>query len=415
MTRCKLHRSVFFFILTLSLASACFREEDFFTRYSGQVLNLHMTPEQEEQIYTSRGNQFFIKDPLPTLQLNDELLLIDRFKIRGQNTLNFRKKSFSVNLDKPVEWRMNNCVYHAENFKLLSMVYDYTYIENRIALKLHERIGLWPLQTFYTEVNINAHHNGLYLFVADPEEYFLDHLNKAFILRREYGNEIRRYEKNELDIEHSDEFYIAKYDSIYTLIEIFEGEELYKRLSTVLDLEKYFRKLAVDFLIRNGDTTDEIFFYTTLKNGELVYTPLPWDCDDIFLEFPHEIGREWGTGKLFGNRNYNSMDDVIADVGDVLLFSIEEDLDYKIATDTYMYQEYLKQAHYVTQVLTEEVIENIFSEVYYELEPFYTNLDLEALSQYDEQATSYQQWLDNLKSSKQLVLNQRKAMTLKLN
>lgn len=411
----KLHKVLYTLAGILLLASACFREEDFFTQYAGEGLDLLMTQEQEEQIYSSRGNQFLIDDPLPTLAINNVLLDVDRFKIRGQNTLNFRKKSFSVNLDKPIEWRMNNCVYHAENFKLLSMVYDYTYIENRVALKLHEEIGLWPLQTFYTEVKINGNHNGLYLFVADPEEYFLDYLNEAFILRREYGNEIRRFEKNELDIEHSDDFYIAKYDSVYTLIKNFEGEELYHNLSTILDLEKYFRKLAVDFLIRNGDTTDEIFFYTTLKNGKLVYAPLPWDCDDIFSEFPHEIGREWGTGKLFGNRYYNSTSDVIADVGEVLLFSIEEDLDYKIATDAYMYQKYLKQASYVATLLSEEVIGNIFNEVYDELEPFYQNLDLETLSQYDEQATNYQKWIDYLNVSKQLVLNQRKAMILKLN
>ena len=36
------------------------------------------------------------------------------------------------------------------------------------------------------------------------------------------------------------------------------------------------------------------------------------------------------------------MNDIIADVGSKLLFSIEDDLDYKIAKDSFLYQQYLK-------------------------------------------------------------------------
>ena len=37
---------------------------------------------------------------------------------------------------------------------------------------------------------------------------------------------------------------------------------MYDTLSSYMDLEQYFTKLSIDMLIKNGDYTDEVIFYT---------------------------------------------------------------------------------------------------------------------------------------------------------
>jgi len=404
-----------FTCLLLGMVSSCYQEEIIYYQYEDGVLNFSMTEEQENRIYNSRGmgNKVYIDEPLPLMHMGDETLEINQFATRGQNTLNFRKKSFSVNLDKIVEWRGNNRVSRLEKFKLMSLVYDYTYIENNFASKIYGAVGLWPFHTFFTEVALNGNHQGIYFFVPDPEDYCIDVLGANFVLRKDYHNDIRRCKVSSGSV-NSEQYYRAKYDSVYTIIATYSGEELYNQLSKKVDLENYFRKLTIDFLMRNGDYTDELYFYTTVKNGYEVFSPIPWDCDDIFSDLPHEINRSWAPGPLFGRRAYNSMDEVRADVGDRLLFSIEEDLDYIIAKDEFLYSKYLEQMVFVLNVISEQRIRDMFDEAYTDVEKYYQSLDLEELSQYDENSTSIEKLRDNVAEMTQLVINQRRTMQQKI-
>jgi hypothetical protein len=135
---------------------------------------------------------------------------------------------------------------------------------------------------------------------------------------------------------------------------------MYDTLSSYIDMEQYFTKLSIDMLIKNGDYTDEIIFYTKIKNGKELLGIFPWDYDDIFSSQPHEIGNPWAPGTVFGKRQYNSMNDVIADVGPKLLYSIEDDLDYKIAKDSFLYQEYLKTLQGVIEKIDLTAIDRVF-------------------------------------------------------
>ena len=93
----------------------------------------------------------------------------------------------------------------------------------------------------------------------------------------------------------------------------------------------------------------KLFFIQKSKTDKEIFGVFPWDLDDIFADQPHEIGNPWALGTIFGPREYSSMDDIIADVGSKLLFSIEDDLDYKIAKDSFLYQQYLKTLRIVIE------------------------------------------------------------------
>lgn len=400
-------------ILTCLLFQNCYREETFFESYAGEILNFTMPITDEELIYKSRGYQVLVDSPAPVLFIGDQKLTVDRFKTRGQNTLNFKKKSFSVNLNKTVAWNYNNQIFYGEKFKLISMVYDYTYIENRIAFKLFKEVGLWNFPTFYTEVMLNNNHNGLYLFVPDPESYAIEELGAEFVFRRDYWDGIRRYNISQT-ASNNNEFYINRYLSVYDIIQNYNGELLYQKLNDIIDLQNYFRLLAVNYLIKNGDYTDEMFFYTKTVNGKLVFTPIPWDCDDIFEPTPHEIGRQWGFGPIFNNRSYNTLEDKIADVGDILMFSVEEDLDYKIAKDEVLYNAYIEQVKWVVNKLNSNTINSVFNQVYNELLPYYSTLNLQELSMHDQRPTTTEKWQTNMDEKRELVLEQLNNMNAKL-
>jgi hypothetical protein len=101
------------------------------------------------------------------------------------------------------------------------------------------------------------------------------------------------------------------------------------------------------------------------------------------------------------------MQDIIADVGSVLLYSIEDDLDYKIAKDSFLYQEYLKSLRTVIEKIDLAAIDIIFDYTYDHIGPFYSNDSIIAQSRYDVDETSYDLFLTNLEEKRQMMKDRR--------
>jgi spore coat protein H len=290
------------------------------------------------------------------------------------------------------------------------MVYDYTYIENCTAVRLFKEVDMWPVYSFFTEVRLNNHTQGLYHFIEDPVEYFIEQRNASFVFRRGYQDVIKKSTINPVSY-YSTDIYIAHFNKIYSSITRYSGQQLYDTLSNYMDLEQYFTKLSIDMLIKNGDYTDEVIFYTKIKDNKEMFGVFPWDYDDIFSDLPHEIGRSWAVGTIFGHREYSSMGDVIADVGSKLLFSIEDDLDYKIAKDSVLYQKYLVILRRVMEKIDMATIDKIFDYTFEHIGPFYANDSIIAQSQYDVDSTNYDLFLTNL-SEKREMLKERRTWIL---
>lgn len=377
-----------------------------------EVFNFTVTEVQRQLINDSRGKQYLITDPVPRLTYAGKSYFIDKFEIRGDNTLNFFRKGFGVNMDDkiPLPDTDNQTEKKYEEFKLLALVYDYTYIENCVAVRLCKEVDLWPLNSFFTEVRLNNHTQGVYHFIEDPIEYFIDQKDASIVIRRGYDHIVKSYTSNR-NIVSDPQKNIARFKRIYTSIALYSGKQLFDTLSVYLDTEKYFTKISIDMLIKNGDYTDEIFFYTETINGKEVFGVFPWDYDDIFSDLPHEIGRSWAIGTVFGHRAYSGMNDILADVGSKLLFSIEDDLDYKIARDSYLYQQYLKTLRNVMEKITPETIDKIFDYTSVHISPFYSDDNIVLQSKYDVNETSYELFVRNL-SEKRLMLKNRRNMIM---
>jgi spore coat protein H len=265
-----------------------------------------------------------------------------------------------------------------------------------------EQQGIMPLFYRFVEMKINGSTQGVYLLVEDPEQFFLDR-GSEYILRRGYYNSIEdaEYEPSIHGIPR--ESYVTRFQEIYTLITQLHGEELYNALNERLDLHQYFRKMGIDYLVRNGDYTDEIYLYALIFQDMIRFSIIPWDYDDIFKNVPHEVGITWGTGRLFGDRHYPTYQDVLDVLGDKQIFSIEDDLDYVIAMDSYLYSRYESTLAGMIDQMSPNDIDLIFDQLETELTPFYYREDIVAQSRFDKKETSFQLWQENMQDKKVLL------------
>ena len=390
------------------MIAGCERNEEVIPDPEREVFNFIVTESQREYINASRGEQYEVTDPVPVLEYAGEEYTIDRFEIRGDNTLNFERKGFGLNMNHKLILPLpdGSGTRKYEEFKLLAMVYDFTYIENSVATGLFREAGLWPVLSFFTEVRLNGHTQGLYHFIEDPFEYFVERENSSFVIRRGYDHVIKASSAHPAKEAETDA-YKSRFRKIYESLPLWSGKQLYDTLSDYLDLDQYFAKIAVDLLIRNGDYTDEVIFYTKLTEGREVFGVFPWDLDDIFAGQPHEIDNPWGTGTVFGTREYYSMEDVYADVGEKLLFSIEDDLDYKIASDDFLYGKYLVTLESVIEMIDASVIDRVFDYTNDHIGPFYVVDSIIGQSVHDEAETSYALFTANLEEKRQMIKDRR--------
>jgi spore coat protein H len=169
---------------------------------------------------------------------------------------------------------------------------------------------------------------------------------------------------------------MKQYRQIYKDLSEFEGEELYIALSECIDLDSYMKWLAFNFVVHNGDYSDEVFFYIDPEIKK--YRIIPWDYDDIFASAPHE-----------GSSQRNKV------IGDKLIFSGEDELDIKIASDPFLYKIYLTKFKEVLEKLSPEVFKRVFENTYAELYPFYSDKDIISNSESDVYKDAS---IDNLRS-----------------
>ena len=399
---------------TILLSTSCYREE-VVLQASGETFEMVISPELHAFLLQSKDTTYTLDDPGIQLLLNDFPLDLKEIRTRGKNALNFPRKSYSVFLKHPVyiEGRNGRKGKLMDRFKLLAMAMDYTYIENRVGLGLLEQSGVTPLFFKYVEFGINGETKGVYMLVEDPEE-FARELGSEYILRRGYNHWIA-------DAEYKPSFnlvpmldYQTIYNDIYRILLRYEGEELYEQLDQRLNITNYFRKMGIDYLLSNGDYTDEIFFYALISGEQIRYNIIPWDYDDLFSEQPHEVGVSW-TGTLFGKRYYPTHQDVLNEIGDKLIFSIEDDLDYCIAKDSFLYARYEEELSTLVHDIEKQGFERLFQTIRSELGPYYQDEEIVAQSQYDRNPSSQKKWEENM-TEKQAYLEERlRSMKEQLN
>lgn len=404
-----------YLILIISfLLSSCYEEYEL-PEAGWDVFDMTISRESLDSLFVRHDIGYVITDPLLELNLNSQRVYMKKLRVRGRTSLDFRRKSFSVDLEYPIylQFTHGSEMKRLSGFKLISLCMDYTYINNRLAYGILQQAGVMPLFFKYVELRINGDTQGIYLLVDDPEEWIRE-LGSEYIFRRDYHHALRDpdYHPNARGI--SQEEYERRFTEIYDALPLHEGETLYTYLNSRINLDQYFRKMAIDYLLQNGDYTDELFMYAQIVNGGIQYQVIPWDYDDIFQKYPHEVGRDWAVGKVFGSRSYSSLQDVFDVTGDRLVFSIEDDLDYVITTDPFLYKQYTLALAGMLRELLPSDIETLFGQIEKELDPFYEQESIILQSKYDHRPTSRELWQQNMQERLNFVLTRLEAMNNQL-
>jgi spore coat protein H len=250
-----------------------------------------------------------------------------------------------------------------------------------------DHIGIFPLKNRFTELMINGQTQGTYLMIQKPEDYCRA-IGSGLLVRRNSSQQFKIEFIANTESKKSTR-YLRK---ISELTKHYSGVLLHDTLAQIVDLNAYDKWLAFNYLIMNGDYTDELFLFLAPETGR--YRIIPWDYDDIFAEQPHE-GQQRRDQK-FGNQ---------------LLFSSEAPFDLMIAGDEYLYQEYLKTFHQMLSAITPEVLKNAFERVYNELYPYFSDPEIIAQSQYDQSGlTNIELLREDLKLHYDFLLNRRNSI-----
>lgn len=289
------------------------------------------------------------------IALNSYPLDVKSCKTRGNTTLHFRRKSFSISLGEAADFEHEPVKRLAVN----NLAMDRNKWRNRLAFITMKKMGIFPLKNNFAEVRINGKTQGIYLAIQKPEDYVRS-LHSPLLLRREYDGVLtEEYAKGK-----EARWQLKRFRKGQKLMARLSGRALYDSLDQIVELDQYNQWLAFNTWLRNGDYTDELFFYVHPKTGK--FNIIPWDYDDLFKPEPHEGMQK--RNQAIGNR---------------LLFSGEADFDVVISRDDYLYLAYLQQFRNVLDALDQDVLRAVFEQVYRELYPFFTDPDINAQSAYD--------------------------------
>ena len=344
------------------------------------VIEVRMSGSVMDQLLDSRGAKIEVTN-VP-FRFDDREALAESFRIRGRSSTNYMRKSFTVELDTAMAIPFDRDTLALRKFYLVSMNMDHHYFHNKLSFACLSQLGLFNLRQRYVEVRINRRSQGVYLLIQRPEDHLFDELNSAYFLRRGYKN---RIEEDEFEGSFSEAFKDScrqRFHQIYEAVDSLNGQALYTYLNERLNLRDYMRWMAFNYWFKNGDYSDEVFFYLPGKRADLPYEILAWDYDDIFADAPHEgpmARRQW--------------------LGDAMIFSAESILDRTIGQDEYLYRHYLEELRYVLSALPEEWLAKTCNDIYRQLYPFYQDKAILRVSRYDRGGST------SLKSLREALMN----------
>jgi len=345
-------------------------------------VNIQIQEKFRQRIRNARGKKLSI--PEATIWVNDREYETEDLHLRGNTTLNFERKSFTVELADELTMEGKEGPVKLDAFYLVSLTMDRFYYCNRLSYDLLKALGLFPLYYDYAEVKINGQTQGIYLFVQRPQDWALKTHHAPFMVRRGLDGVIDKERIDKKVDKKEIQAYRNQFKSIYNLIHLKEGQQLYAELSKIVNLEQYFSCLGFNLLIQNGDYTDEFYFYIDPETKK--FNIMPWDYDDIFAREPHE-GLDIRSDRFKPG---------------TMLFSSEDMLDRTIATDSCLYKQYLLQLRQVLQRIDACLLQHTLQEIYRDLYPLYSDETILAALKKD----GYHADLELLENSMQQVFNQ---------
>lgn len=326
------------------------------------TIHLNINKSDLELIKAVPGEKARIK--ANTLIINGDTLKPREIVTRGKSTLNFRRKSYGFSLDSKATFHKGESKKSMKKFYVVSLSMDKYYTHNRLAFEMMETTHFFDLFYSFCELTVNGRSEGIGMVLERPEDWARNKKDSPFLIRRGYDHTIDEIKTDKKITKAEANKYSDSYNQIYKSLKKYHGEELYNILSGLLDLEVYMKWIAFNTLVRNGDYTDEVCFYFDPAKNK--FSIIPWDYDDLFSTKPHEV-------LVGGYTNQTNK----------FIFSTEDLLDQKIASDPFLYNIYLGHLREITDQLSPSVLKRIFENTYTELFPYFSKGEIISMSRYD--------------------------------
>ena len=368
LSRNHMHKNILIFTFTYihSFCLAYPANDELTLQDAGETIvnkiEIYISNAAYQNIKNTDGNKKSLRKP--TIIINGDSISSKDMHTRGNTTLYYRRKSFSLNLESKATFHHGDRTESMKKFYAISLSMDKNYIRNRLAFGMMEEIQLFGLFYSYCELLINDESEGIYMIVERPQDWAMNKKNSPLVIRRGYNQKIDKIKTGKKIDKAEAKNYKNYYNQIYKSLNKYEGQALYDTLSQWIDLELYMKWLAFNFFVRNGDYTDEVYFCIDPVVDKFKF--IPWDYDDIFAIAPHE-------GMAIKK-------DVI---GDKFIFSSEDKLDQKIANDSFLYSKYLLVFQTTLNILSEEALKSIFDSTYAELLPYVQKDEIVQMAAYD--------------------------------
>lgn len=354
------------------------------------VLELEMSVNHYKDIRSAQGKKLKLKNT--SLTFNGQPVSVKEIHLHGKTTLYFERKSFSVDASKKIKICEDDCK-PLEAFYLVSLSMDKNYFHNRLCFDLLNKLNLFHLQHSYAEVKINGESQGIYLLLQRPQDWSLKTLQSPAILRRGVNHDIEKEKYQKGMDKDTCKIYRHQFTSIYKLINRYSGEDLYNKLNEIMHVEDYLRWLAFNYIVKNGDYSDELYFYIDPETQR--FRIIPWDYDDILKPEPHEGIQVWRSRMEPSS----------------LIFSAEDELDVKIANDPFLYDQYIRCLTDVVRELNEENVGSAIRELYKDLSPLFTSRTVLQAASKDGYTTSIELLRADLLKVYQYLINMKTVLT----
>lgn len=334
-------------------------------------VEIDMSPDERESLFRSSKT----KVPQAAIRLFESGILSQENEIalstRGQTSLKkYPRKNLSINVLKDSTGRglrpMKIGKISGKDLIFSASPEDQLVTKNMIVYRLLKAAQITALETDYAEVVLNGKSQGLHMISKSPDSYLLEDKKAIVVFRRRYNDviELKKAKKSLTEQEITE--YQNTLTQIHHQLTELKGETLFLALSENLNLEKYMRWLALNFIVGNGDFADEVFFFGTKKpNGQIYFEATPWDLDDTFSEKMH-------LQSIPGMPNFRKTERSKKQ----LLFGYESRLDQAISRDPFLMAKYFQVVEQVATEITDEKVDQVISKVQTLLTPYLNDQDI---------------------------------------
>lgn len=354
-------------------------------------IQINISANQFNKLKSAQGVKLELKDA--QMILNEDTAKVDNIHIRGNNSLNFKRKSFSVDLDKSVVIHTAQGKTHVKKFLLLSLIMDKNLWHSRWAFLMMNELSLFPLFNSFCTVSVNNEPQGIYLLVEKPHQA-TTRLKSTYMVRRGLDHKIDT-EYDDTNSKEQAKLYRKQYYSLYNTANL-HGDSLLSHLNKSINLHSYFSWVGFNYLTMNGDYSDELFLYINPSTG--LYEAIGWDYDDLFRMSPHE-GQEVRKAQF----------------GEKMIFSLEDSFDRMIAADPVVYSSYLKSLKNVLTICDSTLITTTSQRVLNELDHLNKNEAQRKATLYiDKEEFDIDKTHKDIKESMSFLLTRRRVALKKL-